>query len=271
MARLRFLSVLLLFLACSSSISLAQSDDWNEPFETCGLKGSTTIYDYHKKLWMSSDIADSQVETLPASTFKIVNTLIALETKAVKDKDEIIPWIDHYDTLKYGHRPNIYHDMDMEEAFRLSAGWAYIEMAKRIGKERYDQILTDIGYGNGDLSIDDPDFWNFGSFGVSPVNQIETLIGIYEERFDFAPEHYKTLKKMMIAETEGDAVIRAKTGWTRADGKDTGWWVGYLTKENDEVYFFATRLIKPRSETNRKFGRCRKEITRKIFKKQGVL
>ncbi|XFE75951.1 penicillin-binding transpeptidase domain-containing protein [Algoriphagus halophilus] len=219
---------------------------------------------------MSSDIEDSQDQTLPASTFKLVNTLIALDTRAVENEDEIIPWIDDYDTVKYGHRPNIYHSMSMKEAFRLSAGWAYIELAKKIGKPKYKEYLTAIGYGNVDLSIDGDDFWNFGDFGISPANQIEILIGIYEESLPFSEQSFQTLKEMMIEEKTDNYIIRAKTGWTREGGKDTGWWVGYL-ETSDNVYFFATRLIKDRSENNPNFGSCRKTITKEILKQLGVL
>jgi len=75
---------------------------------------------------------------------------------------------------------------------------------------------------------------------------------------------------MMIAEVTDDYVIRAKTGWTRDGGKDTGWWVGYI-KRADNVYFFATRLIKGLNEPAPNFGSCRKEITKRIFKELGVL
>lgn len=262
--RLIFIPLFFLF----NSFTFAQSN-WNLPFEDCGVKGSITIYDYQKKQWLSSDIEDSQVQTLPASTFKLVNTLIALDTKVVENEEEIIPWIDDYDTVKYGHRPNIYHSMSMKEAFRLSAGWAYIELAKKIGKSKYKEYLTAIDYGNVDLSIDGDDFWNFGDFGISPANQIKVLLGIYEETLPFSEQSFQTLKEMMIEEKTDNYIIRAKTGWTREGGKDTGWWVGYL-ETSDNVYFFATRLIKDRSENNLNFGSCRKTITKEIFKQLGV-
>ncbi|MEO9870699.1 penicillin-binding transpeptidase domain-containing protein [Ekhidna sp.] len=262
--------ITLILLLTSISTSVFGQTSWNQSFEDCGIEGSITIYDYNLHKWTTSDMDDSQVPTLPASTFKIVNTLIALETKVVKDENEIIPWIDNYDTLKYGHRPHIYHSMSMKEAFELSAGWAYVELAKKIGKDRYKNILTQIGYGNVDLSIEDPDFWNFGEFAISPANQINVLVKIYEETLPFSKRSYKTLKAIMVTEVTDDYVIRAKTGWTRANGKDTGWWVGYIEKA-DNVYFFATRLIKDRNELNSNFGSCRKDITKRIFKELGIL
>lgn len=242
----------------------------SEPFEQCGIDGSITVYDYNAKQWISSDIDDSAYPTLPASTFKIINTLIALETDVIADENEIIQWPGATDTVKYGYRPNIYHDMNMKEAFRTSAGWAYVELAKKIGKADYKKYLSESRYGNVDLSIDDPDFWNFGNFAISPANQIKILIGVYEETLPFKKASFKILKEMMIVEQTENFTLRAKTGWTRDGGKDTGWWVGYVEKK-DNVYFFATRLIKDRAVPSKRFGKCRKEITRTILKQMKVL
>ena len=220
--------IALILLFAIHSVLLFGQNNWNKPFKDCGINGSITIYDYNQKKWISNDTEDSNTPTLPASTFKIVNTLIALETRVVKDEHEIVPWIDNYDTTKYGHRPNIYHSMDMKEAFKLSAVWVYVELAKKIRRDRYKNILTQMEYGNVDLSIEDADFWNFGDFGISPVNQINVLVKIHEETLPFSKKSYETLKEMMIVATTDDYVIRAKPGWTRANGKDIGWWVGYI-------------------------------------------
>lgn len=264
---MRFISTIIAILFFTKSLA---QNPLNTPFEECGIAGSITVYDYKASKWISSDIEDSNFPTLPASTFKIINTLIALETGAVKDENEVIPWIDYYDTTKYGHRPNIYHSMSMKEAFELSAGWVYVELAKRIGKERYREFLAKSGYGNVNLSIDDPDFWNFGDFAISPANQIKVLMGVYEETLPFSDRSFRILKDMMIVEKSDDYTLRAKTGWTRDKGKDTGWWVGYVEKP-DNVYFFATRLIKDRGQLNPNFGSCRMEITREILKELGIL
>lgn len=250
--------------------SIQAQINFSQPFEDCGIEGSITIYDYAAKRWLSSDINDSHCPTLPASTFKIINTLIALESGVIVDENEIIKWPGHTDTIKYGYRPNIYHDISMREAFRLSAGWAYVELAKKIGKDKYQEYLKACQYGNVNLTTADDDFWNFGPFAISPANQIEILMAIHEERLPFTKAHFATLKDMMIQEKTDDYTLRAKTGWTRDGGKDTGWGVGYVEK-GEEVYFFATRLIKDRSTPNPNFGRCRKEITKTILKQMKVL
>lgn len=264
MKKLLFLLFLVPIVACG------QKPDLNRPFQDCKINGSITIYDYQKKQWIFSNKADAHQPTLPASTFKVVNSLIALETGVAKDEHTVIKWPGTTDTVRYGYRPNIYHDMSMKEAFQKSAGWAYIEMAKKIGKTRYRQYLTQCQYGNVDLSQKDDDFWNFGKFAISPKNQVDILKGVYEEALPFSPRAFKILKKIMIVEKNSRYTLRAKTGWTRDGGKDTGWWVGYVEKGSN-VYFFATRLIKPRHVKNRNFGKCRKTITRKILKELGML
>jgi len=101
-----------------------------------------------------------------------MNLLIALETKTIKNENEIIRWPSETDTIKYGNRPDIYHDMKCERSISSSAGWVFAELAKKIGKEKYRKYLSLRNYGNLDLSQKDDDFWNFGEFKISPINQV---------------------------------------------------------------------------------------------------
>lgn len=252
-------SILLYSTVISAQVDLVT------PFRNCNIKGSTTIYDYRNKKWIYSDNVDANRGTLPASTFKVINLLIALETGVIKDENETVKWVGHQDTTLYGYRPEIYRDMTAREAFEVSAGWVFVELAKKIGKERYRQSLEKCRYGNGNLSEKGADFWNFGSFAVSPRNQIEFLIKVYENKLPFSKRNIDILKKVMVTEKTDKYTLRSKTGWTRVNGNDTGWWVGYVERK-DNVYFFATRLVKKRSTVNTGFGQCRKDITKNILK-----
>ncbi|EHQ30399.1 penicillin-binding transpeptidase domain-containing protein [Mucilaginibacter paludis] len=255
----------LLFCALFFPLSLKAQASLQQPFKECRINGSTTIYNYKTKKWLLSDSADAQVATLPASTFKVINILIALETGTIKDENEIIKWPGSTDTTLYGYRPEIYHDITVKEAFRVSAGWAFIEMAKKIDRKKYQYYLDACDYGNHNLAEKGADFWNFGVFAISPKNQVEFLIKVYEEKLPFSKRNIAILKNVMVTDTAPDYVIRSKTGWTKTNNEDLGWWVGYVQRK-DNVYFFATRLIKPRSEVNANFGNCRKEITRNILR-----
>ncbi len=263
-------TILLLNAILLGSYFLSAQENMNKPFNDFQLKGSITIFDYKAGKWISSDIDDSVFPTLPASTFKIVNTLIALETNVIKNENEVIKWPGSTDTVKYGYRPNIYKDMDMQEAFKVSSVWAYIELAKMVGKEKYKEYLTACNYGNADVSINDVDFWNFGELAISPVNQIKILIGIYEETLPFKKENFAILKNMMIEEQTDNHILRAKTGWTRSQEKNIGWWVGYVERK-ENVYFFATRVINDRTPPNPNFSISRKKITKTILRQLEII
>jgi len=244
--------------------------DFNKYFKSCNVVGSIVIYDNNKEQWILSDTIDAKRLTLPASTFKIMNFLIALETKTISSENEVVKWPGSTDTIKYGFRPEIYHDMTVKEAFEVSAGWVFVELAKKIGKENYKRYLISCNYGNLNLSQKDDDFWNYGAFSISPINQVKFLKKLYEGKLPFTKRNIEIVKKVMITEQKADYTIHSKTGWTRENGINTGWWVGYVETKVG-VYFFATRLLQDRKQNSSNFGKCRKEITKSIFKDLTIL
>jgi beta-lactamase class D len=244
--------------------------DFHKYFDNCKSKGSVAIYDNTTHKWIVSDTTGIMMETLPASTFKIINLLIALETKTISDENDVVKWVGKIDTLKYGYRPEIYHDMTVKEAFKVSAGWVFVELSKKIGRDNYMKYLTLCNYGNLNLTQKDDDFWNFGAFGISPVNQVEFIKKLHEEKLPFSKRNIAIVKKVMITEQNADYTIRSKTGWTRENGINTGWWVGYVENKNG-AYFFATRLLQDRKYNSTNFGNCRIEITESILKDLNIL
>jgi beta-lactamase class D len=239
--------------------------EFKKYFDSCGVIGAVAIYDNQEYKWIVSDTVETESATLPASTFKIINLLIALETGTIADENDIVKWIGSVDTVKYGYRPEIYKDMSVKEAFEVSAGWVYVELAKKIGRENYKKYLSECNYGNLDLSQQDADFWNFGHFAISPIDQVNFLRKLYENKLPLSRRNMEIVKHVMITEQTDDYVIRAKTGWTRDNNINTGWWVGYLANEKG-TYFFATRLLQDRKFKRDDFGSCRKDITRKVLR-----
>jgi len=278
---IQFISIVGLIVSCSvnkdfnhsekiNKSELVVKNDFKKYFDECHVEGSIVIYDNNRRKWFLSDTVNVRKETLPASTFKVINLLIALETKTIQDENEMVKWIGKTDTLKYGFRPDIYHDMTVKEAFEVSAGWVFVELAKKIGKENYKKYLTRAHYGNLDLSQTDADFWNFGKFGISPFNQAEFMKKLYTEELPFSKRNIEIVKRVMITEQNEDFTIRSKTGWTRDNGMNTGWWIGSIENKNG-TYFFATRLLQDRKTNGSNFGSCRKEITKAIFKDLSIL
>ena len=245
-------------------------NEFKNYLDSCSVMGSIVIYDNPNQKWILSDTVEVKNETLPASTFKIINLLIALETKTIADENELIKWVGKTDSLKYGYRPEIYRDMTVREAFEVSAGWVFIELAKKIGKKNYEKYLTICNYGNLDLSESDDDFWNFGHFAISPINQVTFLKNLYEEKLPFSKRNIEIVKRVMVHEKNEYFTIASKTGWTRENNINTGWWIGYVENKIG-VYFFATRLLQDRRYKRDDFGSCRKDITKKVFKDLNII
>lgn len=251
-------------LTILSSIAFGQND-YQKHFDNLGLKGSTTIYDYKNKEWIFTDKKEAHKPTLPASTFKIPNSLIALEYKAVQDENVVFKW-DGKPKSHLGTVVNVWNkDTDLKNAYKNSTVWFYMEIAKRIDRDLYRRILKKCRYGNGNYTEKGTDFWNYGNFAITPKNQIDFLIKLYENRLPFSKLTIDKVKEIMISEQAETHTYRDKTGWTRKNGEDIGWWVGYL-ETKDNVYFFATRLIKSENDKNPNFLNGRKEITKLILK-----
>lgn len=261
-----------LFIFLSSlffSFNIWGQIDLKKPFTARNVQGSITLLDYKNQKWIKSDSVDAETETVPASTFKIINLLIALETGVISSELDTIRWVGKIDTSVYGYRPSTYKDMTVKEAFEVSAGWVFVELSKKIGRERYLHYLALCDYGNKNVS-GEADFWNFGPLKISPQQQIEFLIKVYENKLPFSQKNIDTLKKVMIHEKNDRYTLRAKTGWGWSGGTDAGWWIGYVEKQ-ENIFFFATRLTKAREDKNRNFQAARIEITKEILREGGVL
>jgi beta-lactamase class D len=244
--------------------------DMKQFFETCKVNGSITLHHLETGLWIFSDSTDALMSSLPASTFKIFNSALALELNAVKNENEVFEW-DGYENIFFGQRIDSWNeDIHMKRAFQVSAVWFYKKLAQQIGREEYRYWLDRIGYGNGNLEETGADFWNFGGFGISPKNQVRFLKALYKEELPFSADIHQTVKKLMIDEESESYKISGKTGWTKTDERDIGWWIGFVEKKED-TWLFATRISKDITSDNPDFSACRKSITESIFRDLEIL
>ncbi|MBU1820283.1 MAG: class D beta-lactamase [Bacteroidetes bacterium] len=264
MNKIRWVTILLLLLS-QNLLAQKKLTQFDHHFKEAGLQGSFSLYDLDKKQFYTTDVKEFRIATSPASTFKIPNTFIALEEKAIKDENEVLNWDGIPKRLKVWEQ-----DYDLKNAYKNSAVWFYQEMAKRIGAEKYRSYLEKLDYGNQDISAGLTTFWLGTSLKISPKNQLEFLQKLYAEKLPFSKSTYRIGKEIMVEEKTDDYTLRAKTGWADTKPTHTGWYVGYVeTKGN--VYFFATRLYQPDAQQHDDFGAQRKVITRKILAELGIL
>jgi beta-lactamase class D len=175
---------------------------------------------------------------LPASIFKIANSLIILETGVVLDP--------HGDVLAWdGVERSAGWDQDqtLRTAFVRSAFWAYQHWAREVGHARMRAAISELGYGNGDIgSPNDIDrFWLDGALEISAREQVDFLQRLHTRALPFRPEVQEQVIDIM-RHREGEGwMLRAKTGWAIRDEPNHGWYVGWLEVEG-ETWVFAVNL-----------------------------
>ena len=206
-------------------------------FENAHVKGTILIESLDGKERYVYNDKRAKTPLLPASTFKIPNTLIALQ-EGVVNADSIIVW-DGVERSVSAWNQN----QSLKTAFKSSCVWCYQFFARNIGLEKYNEYLKKLHYGNEKAAPDLERFWLDGALRISAYEQIAFLKKLYKNDVPFHKEHIDLLKSIMIDEQGKDYVLRAKTGWAvPKDAEHHGWYVGYV-ESSKGVYFFAINLI----------------------------
>src|SRR5690606_37392427 len=118
-----------------------------QAIDATGFNGAMLIYDSRQNRYQAGHAERIDRQLVPASTFKIFNSLVALETGVVAGAETVIRW----DGI-VRERTELNRDLDFRTAFRISALPHYQELARRIGLDRMQQFIDTVGYGNRDLS-----------------------------------------------------------------------------------------------------------------------
>lgn len=229
-----------------------------------GFSGTILIHDLHGGSFVAGHSERIDRPLLPASTFKIFSSLVALETGVIDGPDSIIRW----DGVTHG-REVLNQDLPLRQAFRVSAVPHYQNLVRRIGHERMQQFIDRAGYGNRDISGGIDQFWLSGGLRITPREQVAFLARLYRNELPFSRAAMDAVRDMMVADQGKDYTIRAKTGWAAPpDEGNTGWWTGWVERGN-RVHVFATVLEV--DDAGDSFGPAREAVTRQVLAGLGVL
>jgi beta-lactamase class D len=180
---------------------------------------------------------------LPASTFKIINSLIGLQTGVISGDSMIIKWDGVIREISDWNK-----DLTMYEAFRVSALPYYQEVARRIGKDTMTFWLDSLKYGlqsaNDTFRLRSAvdSFWIDNSVKITPDEQLGIVKRLYFNQLPFYKSYQETVKRAMLRESNTKYRMGYKTGmgYTEA-GHSLGWVVGWI-EENNHPYFFVLNL-----------------------------
>ncbi len=230
------------------------------------VSGAILIYDLERNAYYSNDYSWSRKGFLPASTFKIPNSIIALETSVVEDEHTLFKWDGESRRIK-----NWEQDLILRDAFHFSCVPCYQDVARKIGVKDMTEFLDKLEYGN--IKVDSVTldlFWLQGESRISQFQQIDFLKRFYQSELPITERTEEIMKKMMVIEDNGNYKISGKTGWSVSDGIDNGWFVGYLQTQ-DNTYFFASN-VKPKELLDMElFPEVRKDVIFKAFQQMSIL
>jgi beta-lactamase class D len=248
----------MMLAGCRNHKSREIKADYKNLYDRYRVDGSFVLYDQDKETWTFYNKDQYTVPYTPASTFKICNTLIGLETGVIKDENFILRWDGVVRRI-----PAWNQDQSLATAFRNSTVWYYQELARRVGSHRMKYWLDRANYGNADTSGGIDRFWLSGGLRMTEEQQVDFLRRLHDGRLPFSKRSVDILKKVMILEDTNGYILRAKTGWGIQDSLNIGWFVGYVeTKGN--VYYFAN-CIRTADGNNPDFARGRIEIAKEIL------
>jgi beta-lactamase class D len=208
-----------------------------------GFGGGFVLFD--RNAWKFTEFRPEECRRrlTPASTFKILNSLIGLESGIIRDEHFVIRWDSIQRDVESWNR-----DHDLASAIANSVVWYYQELARRVGTMRMSAYVDSTGYGNNDASGPIDRFWLGSTLLVSAEEQVGFLRKLYEGNLPFSPRSMAIVKEILVLERTGTYVLRGKTGFSEdRSGVAVGWFVGYLEKSGN-VYFFALNMTSPDRE-----------------------
>ena len=234
--------------------------------DSAQMKGSMLLFDFQKEKYYSNDLVWAKVERLPASTFKIPNTLIAIETGTLASDTSTFIWDGKPRMMKAWEK-----DLTLDEAFEVSCVPCYQEVARKIGYDKMKQYLGRFNYGNMVVTKSNLDyFWLEGESAISQYQQIDFIERFYHDGLGISERTTKMTKKIMLMDETENYSFYGKTGTSESKGIMNGWFVGFL-EVGDKVYFFALN-VEPKGNADMvAFRDQRIELTKKALKVAGLM
>ena len=210
-------------------------DDLARRFFDLGTTGTFVGYKVDDYLIIASDKVRSGEGKLPASTFKIPNSIIALETGVVADPDkDVFKWDGVTRSIEAWNK-----DHTLRSAIAVSAVPVYQEIARRIGQERMQKYVDLLDYGNRDIGGGIDQFWLTGNLRIDPIQQIDFIDRLRRGVLPVSKRSQEVARDILPVTKVGDATIRAKSGLLGAElGKPSlGWMVGWADKGSQQTVF----------------------------------
>ncbi len=262
-----FLISAFLFLICFSSCSVNKAkinNNLKKYFDAKKVDGCFTMLNNTDGAVTVYNMALDTFRMTPASTFKIANALIGLQTGIITDENMVIKWDGITRANKEWNK-----DLSLKEAFKVSSVPYFQELARRTGKDTLQHWIDTLAYGNRNIQGPVDSFWLNNQLKISPDEQLGFLKKLYFDQLPFRKTVQQSVRDMMLQEDNTQYKLSYKTGWGFDEKKNNIGWVAGWIEENRHVYFFVTLVKSPDPEID--MPRVRINITKDILKELGFL
>lgn len=213
-----------------------ESPEVSELFKSAAVQGTFVLYDVSGQRFIGHHQARAETRFIPASTFKIPNTLIGLSTGAVQSVDEVLPYGGKPQPFKFWEK-----NMGLRDAIKISNVPIYQELARRIGLENMRENVSKLDYGNHEIGATVDNFWLVGPLKISAVEQTRFLARLAQDQLPFPADVQNAVREIVRMDQGDNWTLFAKTGWGDATDPDIGWWVGWVQKDG-RIYTFALNI-----------------------------
>lgn len=224
--------------------------------------GSFVLLDLESGHYQVYNDANSKKRVSPDSTYKIISSLVGLETEVVTNENAQMEWDGTIYPFEQWNK-----DQTLTSATINSVSWYFQKVDSLVGKTRIESYLKQMGYGNVDLSGGINEFWLESSLKISPIEQVKILEKLYTYKLPFSRRNIDIVKKTIKLSDQDKITLYGKTGTGIVNGNQlNGWFVGFVESKG-KVFAFATN-IQGKVWTD---GATAKTITLSILKDKNIL
>lgn len=208
------------------------------------------------------------------STFKIPLAVMAFDSGALKDENEVYKW-----DGKKNFLPSWNQDTDAKKWMTNSTVWFSQRLTPKIGAEKIKKYLKDFHYGNEDMSAGLTVAWLLqpndpNGLKITAYEQTEFLKNLWNSQLPVSKRSMELAKSLTFLETSPRGFkLYGKTGSNFFE-KDLnvrfGWFVSHVVKD-DKKYIAITNFSDNTHSSGEGFGGMQaKEITKAILADQGL-
>ena len=237
------LIIICLLTACSLN-NITDKPQYQQYFADNNAMGSFAIFDNATGQFFIYNLKRfSDSAYLPASTFKIMNGLIALETGIVQNQNQVFKWDKKIRLYPFGDTAFAWNkDLTFKEAFQSSAVHIFQQIAANIGNEKMQFWLDSCKYGNKKIGNDITRFWLNNDLLITADEQLGFIKRLYFAKLPFQKRSQDIMKKCFIEEENKNIKMFYKTGFGyNKNEQSIGWVVGWIEAFN-HPYFFVLNV-----------------------------